>query len=379
MKKKLQFLFCGSYIPPELTKELEYCSEAGNNLQHNLIKEIAELHKVKILSYIGYPVTALQKDILCRKLNEVAIEHVVCRNGIGRILNFFQYYRGLLCNIKNADIILLYNYHYLQFFIPVICRIAGKTTAVIIADYTDELEQKGVLRKLIARHTELAYRKFSKAIILSRDFFDRFQGREKLFFPGAVKYDEYCDFIPHPVAGRNIRVLYSGVFEYVTGVDLLLEAIKKIQIQNVEFIFSGRGALEGAIQEAAKGDKRIRLEGFLPRDEYYRLLDSADILVNPRNMNFQQNANNFPSKMLEYLAAGKCIVSTRFAGYRGFGDYRINYVDSDSSSIADGIVDAICGIDGCQKEIFMHNHVYAKRFDWHSQALRILDFLQRKV
>lgn len=375
MKKKLHVLFCGSYIPTALTKEIEFCSEAGNNLQHNLIMEMSKYSDIRILSYIGYPVSALQKNILKQELKKNSIQHVICKRGLDRIWDFFKYYKLLLCNIKKIDVILLYNYQYLQILIPVIGIVTGKETAIIIADYTDASEEKGILRKLLAWHTEVMYGYFSKAIILSKDFYDRFKGSTKMFFPGAVRYGKYSKFSFYPIAGRTIRVLYSGVFEYVTGVDLLLEAIKLIDKQNIEFVFSGRGVLSDSIKKAARDDKRIRLEGFLPRDEYYRLLNSADILINPRNMNFKQNANNFPSKMLEYLAAGKCIVSTRFAGYECFGDCRIKYVDSDSSSIAAGICNAIYELPACQEEIFVQNHVYAKRFDWSSQALKILDFL----
>ena len=49
---------------------------------------------------------------------------------------------------------------------------------------------------------------------------------------------------------RKIRVLYSGVFTAVTGVDLLLDSIAQIGDKNVEFVFSGRGNLLPQLENA---------------------------------------------------------------------------------------------------------------------------------
>ena len=117
MKKKLHVLFCGSYIPTALTKEIEFCSEAGNNLQHNLIMEMSKYSDIRILSYIGYPVSALQKNILKQELKKNSIQHVICKRGLDRIWDFFKYYKLLLCNIKKLCskelfmLIIIQSYH----------------------------------------------------------------------------------------------------------------------------------------------------------------------------------------------------------------------------------------------------------------------------
>ena len=86
-----------------------------------------------------------------------------------------------------AEIVVLYNYHYIQCFIPVLGKILGKTTSVIVADYTEQTECQGWLRKLISCHTEKCIRSLQKRFFYQK-LFDRSKCKCKYFFPGAIKY-----------------------------------------------------------------------------------------------------------------------------------------------------------------------------------------------
>lgn len=373
----MNILFCGSYINPTITNKIEYCSEAGNNFQHNLIQELNKEHDIEVLSYIGYPTTKQQKELIKKTSCRTHVHFVMCCSLMDRVLNFFFYYYFFCKMIMRAEIVVLYNYHYIQCFIPVLGKILGKTTSVIVADYTEQTECQGWMRKLISCHTEKMYTQFSKVVFLSKNYFDRSKCKYKYFFPGAIKYSDYKGFVLKPINDRKIRVLYSGVFTTVTGVDLLLDSIAQIGDKNVEFVFSGRGDLLPQLENAVLQDNRIINKGFLTREEYYELLNSADILVNPRNMNMPQNKNNFPSKILEYLAAGRYIISTKFSGCECFEEYSVVYAKSESGDIAKKIRDAISSIEVKRKEIFEVNHIRAKEYDWENQIQNLIIFLQR--
>ena len=51
----MKILFCGSYIPPDQIKYFQYSSEAGNNFQHNLVRNLEKNNSVEIFSYVGFP------------------------------------------------------------------------------------------------------------------------------------------------------------------------------------------------------------------------------------------------------------------------------------------------------------------------------------
>jgi len=54
--------------------------------------------------------------------------------------------------------------------------------------------------------------------------------------------------------------------------------------------------------------------GFVSETELIKIAKQTDIFVNPRPSHIPENAQNFPSKLLEYLAFGKPVVSTWTAG-----------------------------------------------------------------
>ena len=372
----MNILLCGSYIPVDMVKKLPLSSEAGNNLQHNLICEFKKKHNVKTLSYIGYTMDAEQKGMIECAMNANGLEYIIGKHGAGRLYSYLQCSLKLWNMVKNADVVLLYNYHYIFSAVLLFAKLCHFKTALMIADSNEISEEKGIMRKCLAWYYKKTRQRFDKLIILSKDLMSRLDANDALFFPGAIRYEDYKDFSLQSLENRKIRVLYAGVFTDVTGVDLLLAAIEKIDLQNVEFIFTGRGDLLPDVKAVAAKDKRVVYKGFLPRKEYYELMNSVDILVNPRNMTMPQNMNNFPSKMLEYLASGKVIVSTRFSGYEDFSEYCINYVDTSVESIKAGLIAVVMNLDEIRKKSYTTNHSFAREFSWQKKAERMLEYME---
>lgn len=112
------------------------------------------------------------------------------------------------------------------------------------------------------------------------------------------------------------------------------------------------------------------------QNEYDVKLKKADIFVNPRNMTLPQNQNNFPSKVLEYLASGRLVVSSRFSGSKDFENNFIFY-DGEYDSLATALLQAI-ETDNFEKEqIYVNNREKAREYDWTNQAKKVLQFLER--
>jgi glycosyltransferase involved in cell wall biosynthesis len=117
--------------------------------------------------------------------------------------------------------------------------------------------------------------------------------------------------LPQPPAEPAARATYfAGALCEAAGVDLLLDAIQRVQDTTVEFWFSGRGELEERLKQQAATDPRIRFFGFVTQEQYSDMLQRAAVLVNPRPSTLLENRYNFPSKLMEYLAAGRPIIST---------------------------------------------------------------------
>ncbi len=117
--------------------------------------------------------------------------------------------------------------------------------------------------------------------------------------------------LPQPPAEPAARAVYfAGALSEAAGVNLLLDAIPHVKDTTLEFWFSGRGTLEERLKRQAASDPRIRFFGFVTEEEYSTMLQRAAVLVNPRPSRLLENRYNFPSKLMEYMAAGRPIIST---------------------------------------------------------------------
>jgi glycosyltransferase involved in cell wall biosynthesis len=117
--------------------------------------------------------------------------------------------------------------------------------------------------------------------------------------------------LPQPPAEPAARAIYySGALVDVAGVNLMLDAIPHVKDPTIQFWFSGRGPLEERIKQQATSDRRIRFFGFVTEQQYSDMLQQAAVLVNPRPSRLLENRYNFPSKLMEYMAAGRPIIST---------------------------------------------------------------------
>ena len=182
---------------------------------------------------------------------------------------------------------------------------------------------------------------------------------------GGIDQEFYDSFTyQEKESGAPTIFMYSGLLSRVTGVDLLLEAMKENRDQDIRLVITGKGDLEQPVRDAAQKDDRVEYKGHLTYEEYISELQRADVLVNPRNMELPENQNNFPSKILEYLATGKRIVSTRFVGWERFRDH-IEFIEMNSpEKIFFKIINT--------KEEFQAERIYAKRYLWSDQLKRLL-------
>ena len=186
---------------------------------------------------------------------------------------------------------------------------------------------------------------------------------------GGINNAKYKNFLPASKKDELI-ILHSGILSKVTGIDIYLKALELINEKNIRFIFSGKGEMEDFLIERSREDSKIEHIGFLEEKEYLLLLNKANVLINPRNMNLPQNQNNFPSKILEYLATGKVIISTKFANYQDFEE-NIFFCEVNPISIANEIKSVVKNYDNIYKNQYLINKKEAHKYDWNIQSRKI--------
>lgn len=332
-------LFIGSFVPNEIEQKSKYISSAANRFQNNIISVIQNKGvTVYGSSYLTTPYEDIFNEVERSRSDseETGVIYTIKkRSRLCTCIRFLWRTKHLL---DLCDNVLVYNMDYVTWWVPIISKIKRKKSFLLLADYSDETCYDSVLGKLYARIQKCVIKKYDVVIGLSERV-QRFvnMSQKFLLLEGGID-KEFYDFFdePHYSEGKK-TVMYSGLLEKVTGVDNLLQAVREIEEDNLEFVFTGKGTLAAAVEELALKDSRVKYYGSVPYDEYMALLKNADILVNPRNMDMPENQNNFPSKIMEYLATGNRIVSTKFIGWEKYSDV-ISFSENDSCSISEMIV-----------------------------------------
>ena len=87
-----------------------------------------------------------------------------------------------------------------------------------------------------------------------------------------------------------------------------------------------------------------------------------------------ENQNNFPSKILDYLAAGRVIVSSKFSGWQEFDGYAEWYSGS-AKELSETLRSIIQKYDKIAGDVYQANRSLAEKYDWSIQAEKILEYI----
>jgi len=183
--------------------------------------------------------------------------------------------------------------------------------------------------------------------------------------------------LPQPPAEPAARATYfAGALVEAAGVDLLLDAIPQIKDPTIEFWFSGRGPLEERMKQQAASDPRIRFFGFVSEQQYSDMLQRAAVLVNPRPSRLLENRYNFPSKLMEYMAAGRPIISTATSDVaEHYGPAVVVLHDETPQSLAHCIEHTVNTLPEERAAVGARARDAVEGVTWRTEAEKILAFI----
>lgn len=158
--------------------------------------------------------------------------------------------------------------------------------------------------------------------------------------------------------GKEI-ILYTGSLSLQTGIENLIEAFKLLNNKDSELWIYGGGKADNYVKEQAALTDNIKYGGLVSNDEAAKLQRQADILVNPRPTNLGYVEYSFPSKIMEYMASGTPVLTTRLPGipdeYYGF----LYSIDDDS---VDGILHSLSTVLSLNPTLRKEKGLRAKDF-----------------
>lgn len=127
----------------------------------------------------------------------------------------------------------------------------------------------------------------------------------------VVMHVGYPDVLPD-CSGKKI-IFYAGSVNKAYGIVELIEGFKQSR-SSYELWLCGRGDLESYLKKEANDCSSIRYLGFLPPAHVHAIQRRAALLALTRDPAEKFTRYSFPSKILEYLASGVPVMTTRLDG-----------------------------------------------------------------
>lgn len=368
----MNIIICGTVVPPKYELQIEELSNAGNRFQLNLIDALKERgQKIRVVSYIGINVPEKVKRCLQSRKEG---DRYIFRAG-SRVVGTARLNRKLKKCMDSADWIVAYNPIYAWLFLPLVAFRANVKSGLILADFSPPESYDNLIMKVYALLQMASIRKYNLVIGLSENV-KKYLKKEQKFvcIEGGISRSVYDYFERYKVEDKDKKIfMYAGLLEPANGVENLIKAFGMLESKNSELWISGKGSLKYKIIEASDSDPRIKYLGCLPYKEYLDCLSRADILVNPRDMSLPENANNFPSKIMEYIATGKKIISTKFPGYRRFRS-SVQFCENSVIGIAKAMQD-VAEIEGRMQD-WEARRKKGKAYLWSAQAGKMIEAMK---
>ena len=213
------------------------------------------------------------------------------------------------------DVVFVHGVHTPFLACAAFLRLFGIKTIVLLTDAAGViLPTDGLLRRSLKKVDRFVVKALLRAangvVTLAPALADKLApGKPALVVPGIISASWQGDVLRlvKDTANPRFTVTYAGGIEENYGVKVLIEAAALLP--NIDFRVCGRGSYLEKISTIATAN--VTLPGFLDQESVANELMSADLLLNPRPSALDFAALSFPSKLLEYLATGRPVMSTR--------------------------------------------------------------------
>jgi glycosyltransferase involved in cell wall biosynthesis len=324
--------FVGSVVPDEPRFRTNAYSPAGNTSQTNLIRALAAVG-VQVDAVVSFvPVAAFPRDRHWYQRGSVESVAGIQTRLLPFInvvpLKFLHLGLGMLWtllswswrNRRHRRVMHLYNVSRPPgVFAYAAARLTGAAVTASLYDVgvPGVNEANGIWQRLTFRQTRwLVPRLDGRVVITPRIAEDFGRGQPCLVVDGGVPEEWIACFdndLPRARPAGTCTFLLAGSLWEGNGIRLVLDAFAMLEEPGFALLVAGRGELDALVERAAAKDTRIRHLGFLDAAGMKAAYREADVLLNIRLTKALPTPYHFPSKLIEYLATGRVVISTAAA------------------------------------------------------------------
>ncbi|MBL0253062.1 MAG: glycosyltransferase [Polaromonas sp.] len=155
----------------------------------------------------------------------------------------------------------------------------------------------------------------------------------------------YREHYNYPIETKYF--LYSGTLSKRYGIANLIDAFSMLRHSDVELWICGNGDGLEYVLDAVKQNVRIKYLGLVPHAKSLFLQQHAYALVNPRQAIEEYTTYSFPSKIIEYMVAGRPIVMYKMKGVPDeYDPYYFSPADNSVEALSNCLINILsCNVD----------------------------------
>jgi glycosyltransferase involved in cell wall biosynthesis len=180
--------------------------------------------------------------------------------------------------------------------------------------------------------------------------------------------------------GRFV-ITAAGSLREANGLLVILKAFSALQGEKYRLCIAGPGPLENQIRAAAERDPRIQYLGMLSFEEVLRLYDASDVLINMRLTRTLNTRYFFPSKLIEYLAAGKPVITTCTGHAEAeYANFAFLLREETPEALTD-MIERVAALSTEERQsigLLAQQYMFTQK-TWRAQAQRVAEFIRSAV
>ena len=153
---------------------------------------------------------------------------------------------------------------------------------------------------------------------------------------GIAAQTDAC--VTEPVTEYGEYLLYTGITHECYGLRDAVRAFLEADLPQVKFVICGTGDSDPWLTELAKQNPNLVFLGVVDHARAHALQMHAAALINPRKNIGEFTKYSFPSKTMEYLAAGKPVLAYMLDGMpKEYAPYILQPKDNSDEALRDCI------------------------------------------
>ncbi|WP_214802017.1 glycosyltransferase [Exiguobacterium sp. s194] len=137
---------------------------------------------------------------------------------------------------------------------------------------------------------------------------------------------------------NEFRIVYSGTLIEYNSIETLIETMSYLKGQNIVLDIYGDGPLKSYVENCVKRADNIIYHGLVSNSQINSAVSRADLLINLRDTENYISKFAFPSKLIQYMASGIPVLTTKVLSENEFCEATFAIDDLDPLKIKNSII-----------------------------------------